>query len=727
MTSPIRSINAPGVEWRELDISQRTPTPTGTAVMVMGYANRGEAYEPLDIVSVSDLEANFGKPENEAERYFHYACRDVMNENGRLVAAKIPYDNTMDLNYKYIPVNVADNGSSVSLAGLSADLPEISGALVGSGSPLVSSTTISAYYEVSLGAVSNALVADYDILAAGGGATGTISTASEFVIVNERKGSVTGANFDEGIFVTLVDPVHGMLVQRVIADPTSPDNDIMALLNASSARTAVGDLSASTFNANLSAVYSGASTSETMMKYFPTVDFVEDGAQVSNEFSDWIGVLVSRTTANPNANGDLDVSIIEAWTGSIKSDAKDTATGRSVYIGDIINGGSEYITWYATVPNNQPLDYITETDCLYAKPQNIQLASFSTAESTKIIKGREVVNNIKTTLEKVSNIDERQIDVVVDAGLSTIAQYCTSTSGEVFEPNQDNVSGSWDTIDSSDDVFYWRAVVTELDNFCKNIRKDCMAVVDGPRNLVLDGEQKFIRKTAPTQTFSNTIGKRLKYITGINSSYVAIYANWMKILDGYSGNAVWIPPSLKAAGNYCRNDAIGNIWDAPAGLNRGILNGVNDLSFNPRLKEAEQLYIKSFNYARQYPLEGFVLEGQKTSQVKPSAFDRVNVRRLFLRLERTVYSVSRYFVMEPNNEYTRARLVAATEPTFQNVKAQGGLYDFRIVCDETNNTPTVIDNNELRIAFALKPVRTAEFIIADFIATRTDTSFDEVL
>ena len=730
MPSPIRTIQSPGYEGREIDLSTRTVFPVGTAVMVMGYANKGEAYEPINLTSTSDIEVNFGLPTNEAERYFYYACREVLNENGTLVAAKVPYDNTLDLNYKYIPVNLDPQTAGVlSLIELSGELTEISGAIMDTGGPLSGSTTISGYYEVSQGPVADMLREDYDILAAGGAVTEFTGTqpSSEFVIVNERKNKVTGANEDEGLFVTIVDPIHGMLVQRAITDPTSPDSDQMNLYNLISKHVPTGELSGSTFISNLSATYSSTSISETMMNYFPAIDFVEDGAQVSNEYSNWLTVIVARTISNPNNNGDLEVSILEAWNGSILSNAKDTATGRSVYLGDIINSNSSYIKWYATAPASQPVSVVNEQVALFTKLQTIDLMSFTTAEALPVIEGREVVNNIKTILEKISNIDERQIDIVLDGGLSTIAQYCTTAGGEQFNPAIDNTALSWDTIDSSDDVTYWRAVVTELDNFCKNVRKDCMAIIDGPRNLVIDGEQKYIRKTAPSQTFSNTIGNRLKYITGINSSYCAIYTNWVRALDTYSGLNAWLPPSIKAAGIYVRTDVTANYWDAPAGLNRGVMGGINDIAFNPRVKEADQLYIKSFNYAKQYPLDGFVLEGQKTSQVKPSAFDRVNVRRLFLRLERAVYLVSRYYIYQPNNEFTRSQLTAAVEPIFQSVKAQGGLYDYRIVCNETNNTPTVIDNNELRIAIALKPVRTAEFILADFIATRTDTSFDEVL
>ena len=254
-----------------------------------------------------------------------------------------------------------------------------------------------------------------------------------------------------------------------------------------------------------------------------------------------------------------------------------------------------------------------------------------------------------------------------------------------------------------------------------------MVVLDVPRNVCIEGDMKYIRKTAPANTFSNTIAPVLKYLTGLNSSYAALYSDWFRLADSFSGKSFWLPPTCKVGGMYVRNDRVGNIWDAPAGLNRGVITGINDLAFNPKDKEADQLYGKSFNYARQYPLDGFILEGQKTTQVKPSAFDRVNVRRLFLRLERFVYQVSRYFVYEPNNIFTRRRLVDTITPVFQSIKAQGGLYDYKIICDDTNNTGQVIDNNELRVAILLKPVRTAEFIIVDFIATRTDANFSELV
>lgn len=294
----------------------------------------------------------------------------------------------------------------------------------------------------------------------------------------------------------------------------------------------------------------------------------------------------------------------------------------------------------------------------------------------------------------------------------------------------------YDPINDTDDTFNnfsasttqaWRAVAYKMVDFCQKVRKDCIAIINTPRSMVLEGNSPVLRKTRPDRTFASEIGPKLPIVSGLNSSYAALYTEWFKIIDDFTGQPCWIPESIKACGVYCRTDRTANIWDAPAGLNRGVLSGVVDMAFNPSVKEADQIYIKGMNYAKKYPLDGYVIEGQKTTQAKPSAFDRVNVRRLFLRLERMVYQVARYFVYEPNNIFTRRRLLSTIEPIFKSVKTSGGLYDYMLVCDETNNSAQVIDNNELRVAILLKPVRVADFIMVDFISTRTSASFSEIL
>jgi phage tail sheath protein FI len=168
-------------------------------------------------------------------------------------------------------------------------------------------------------------------------------------------------------------------------------------------------------------------------------------------------------------------------------------------------------------------------------------------------------------------------------------------------------------------------------------------------------------------------------------------------------------------------------WFAPAGFTRGVLLGVNDLGMYPKQKQRDQLYKIGLNPVPFFPVEGFVIFGQKTLLKKPSAFDRINVRRLFLDLEVATRDTVKYFVFEPNTLFTRTQVVNTLTPIFDNAKNTEGLYDYLIICDERNNTPDVIDQNELKVDIYLKPVRAAEFILVSFYATRTGQNFQELL
>lgn len=701
---PIRTINSPGVEIREIDKSQYTTAIVGTNCLVQGYADKGEEYNPINISNMDDFESNFGKPTNEAERYFYYTANEVIRNGGNLVAAKLPYNNDLSNNYKYIGINI-DTGATITTAA-PIDVQDISG-------------YFSKYAQITNTSTLNIPTSAYDTIKAGGDLVGSQSSY-DFIIVNENKARIAGANTNEGIFITIIDPIDGMKVQRMFPNPTDSDTfECLTGINYPSG------ILYTDFAAPLTGTYIGQSISEDLARKFPTIEWLNNGTSIDPYYSQQIAILVCNTSSDPNNEGKLNIGILEAFVGSIHIDKKDPSTGQSIYIADIINSNSDYIRMYGKQNNSSSLpDDSDTTIVLFKKDDSYPLIGFTDAESIKYIVGGTVVNNMKTVFEKLSNIDNDQLDIVIDGGLSTISEFCDTngTSGMLFDPLTSTIG----EIDSSTDVENWRNVCDEIISFCADTRKDCMAILDVPRNLVLSANEKYIRKTAPTNTFSNKIGNKLRYITGLNSSYGALYSNWNKAIDDFSGTPYWLPPTAKAVGIYCYNDRVGNIWDAPAGLNRGVINGITDLSFNPNVKESDQLYIKSINYAKMYQLDGFILEGQKTTQVKPTAFDRVNVRRLFLRLERLVYNISRYYVMEPNNAYIRRSLVDSIEPTFKAVKNAGGIYDYYIVCDETNNTPEVIDRNELKVAIMIKPVKTAEFILVDFIATKTSANFAEL-
>lgn len=188
-----------------------------------------------------------------------------------------------------------------------------------------------------------------------------------------------------------------------------------------------------------------------------------------------------------------------------------------------------------------------------------------------------------------------------------------------------------------------------------------------------------------------------------------------------------MPSSGYVAAIYSRTDDVAQPWIAPAGLNRGAINSIVDLGFNPNQKQRDFLYTISINPIVSFARDGFVVFGQKTLQNKPSAFDRVNVRRLFLTLERATQKSLKYFVFESNTEFTRTRLKNTITPVFELAKNTEGLYDYLIICDERNNTPDVIDRNELAVDVYIKPVKAAEFILVNFIATRTGQNFQELI
>ena len=200
----------------------------------------------------------------------------------------------------------------------------------------------------------------------------------------------------------------------------------------------------------------------------------------------------------------------------------------------------------------------------------------------------------------------------------------------------------------------------------------------------------------------------------------------MKVYDSYSGLFIYVPSSGFASAKMASVDAQIGPWGAPAGFNRGIVNDAVDIAVAPNQRQRDDLYSVNLNPIATFQDRGNVFFGQKTLLKKPSAFDRINVRRTFLYLEKITKKTMQYFLFENNTLFTRSRVVNTLTPTFERIKVDDGLYDYLIVCDERNNTPEVIDQNEMVVDIYLKPVKTAEFILVNFMATRTDANFQEL-
>ena len=214
-----------------------------------------------------------------------------------------------------------------------------------------------------------------------------------------------------------------------------------------------------------------------------------------------------------------------------------------------------------------------------------------------------------------------------------------------------------------------------------------------------------------------------------SSSYAVLDSGWKYMYDKYNQVYRYVPLNGDIAGLAARTDQVAESWFSPAGFNRGQLKIGNTvkLAYNPSQADRDTLYLKGINPVVAFPGEGTVLYGDKTLQAKPSAFDRINVRRLFIALEKTIDRSAKYQLFEQNDAFTRNQFVNIVEPFLRSVKGRRGITDFYIVCDETNNPQDAIDRNEFRADIYVKPVRSINFIRLNFVAVRSDVAFNEVI
>ena len=225
--------------------------------------------------------------------------------------------------------------------------------------------------------------------------------------------------------------------------------------------------------------------------------------------------------------------------------------------------------------------------------------------------------------------------------------------------------------------------------------------------------------------YGESIATMTSRVTTLDTNYAATYYPWVKIVDSGTSLPVWVPPSVVLPGVIAYTDQVSHEWFAPAGLNRGGLTSVVEAQTRLTHAERDDLYEERVNPIASFPGQGVCVWGQKTLQAKPSALDRVNVRRLLIRLKKFIASSSRYLLFEQNTAGTRNRFLNIVNPFLDSVQANSGLSAFRVVMDESNNTPDVIDRNRLVGQIYIQPTRTAEFIVLDFVVLPTGATFPE--
>jgi len=493
-------------------------------------------------------------------------------------------------------------------------------------------------------------------------------------------------------------------------DGQSRDSNQPAILNEDdfdNRRGTVLDDSSSGFHGFL-AKYPGTlgNSLEIQLCPFDTgADSAYDGWGLKNEFNSAPGTS-AFATGKTATNDEIHVAVVDRggeFTGtkgtvletfpfvSLASNAKN-ADGSTNYIADVINNQSSYI-WLADAANidsdyrvagagtdaDESTDFALATDKQVVK--TIRLANGANAQSL----GASAYAN---AFDLVEDVDAYQVDFLIAPAV---------TSGT----------------DAAQDVAA-DTIITDLHSIASLTRKDCIVVASPPKHAV-------INTTSPV-TDTIEFADRLP-----SSSYIFLDNNWLKVFDKYNDEYIYIPAASSTAGLMAQTDFNTAPWFSPAGLRRGQYFGVVDIAQSPVKAERDRLYRANVNPIANIPGGGITLFGDKTMLRRPSAFDRINVRRLFLTLERAISRAARSVLFEFNDEFTRAEFVNIVEPFLREVKGRRGITDFRVVCDETNNTPEIIDRNEFIATIFIKPARSINYITLNFVAVRTGVDFEEVV
>ena len=366
-------------------------------------------------------------------------------------------------------------------------------------------------------------------------------------------------------------------------------------------------------------------------------------------------------------------SVLETYGAVSKASDSKTAQGSTNYYPDVIYNQSSYIYWMdhnaSGTTWGQAAANTVYTDVTSVSDVTLQSGSDGSAATT----GQK-----RTAYEKFADAE------TVDVGLIMAGSGDATHIGNLITIAENRKD----------------AIV-----FCSPERSDVVNVAD-----------------ANTQK-SNVVS----FFNGINSSsYVMFDSGYKYMYDRYADVYRYVPLNGDTAGLSARTDLIADAWYSPAGLNRGIVRGAVKLAFNPTQAQRDELYRARVNPVATFPGQGTVLFGDKTGLSAPSAFDRINVRRLFITLEKAIATASKFQLFEFNDEFTRANFRNIVEPFLREVQGRRGITDFLVVCDETNNTGEVVDRNEFIAEIFIKPARSINFITLQFIATRTGVSFDEV-
>lgn len=766
-----RTITSPGVEIRETDLSLIAPQNIGTNFYITGFAQQGPLDEVLKITTKQELDRVFGTPTTSAERYFYYSISELLNSPGNVYASRLPYGEGSGDGFGSQYSALAYPVTAVDYTGVKSSLSFSGSGVYVLGAPTHVTLTESEYLSALEGTA-------FDWSATG-------STQSDFTSIDSLgKAGLIVLNKAQ---TTINEQFEGYYIGAVDNTNLNPATDFDGILNVKSVASNETFLSGSeyttlpagTLQFSVSApAQNGAinSISEVMEKLTPyNIDGREDDDVLN------LGVFKLRKSIYANEAFKLDYVLEEGLVGSANynrtqlnpnggpnnpfylgvadSNSRNVEILVNDYLSNRLTGGdglnSDGTTTKKVRFNSAQLRSLAATDTVPVGTTKaildglrvgdadslFALGAYSDTAVTDKQLG-DIPSKVDRALEGVKNDEIYDIDVVVEGGLGTIHAGMSAAGTAYYDEynTSADLMAAVNGLRTSNDITgtartlrnNYSTIFNKFEQFCSppylgGGRGDCIFIADVLRQILVTGEKTRVLDNK-SRNFQTDVYWPIRHqFENENTSYATVYAQWPLVYDSYSGRQIFVPFSGFAGAAMARTDAANFPWFAPAGFTRGLIQFANDLAVNPNQKQRDELYKANINPVANFPNQGQVIFGQKTLSKKPSAFDRINVRRLFLALERPTKKASRFFVFEQNTEFTRQRLINTLTPLFERAKNNEGIYDYLIVCDERNNTPEVIDANELVVDIYIKPVRTAEFILVNFYATRTDANFEEII
>jgi hypothetical protein len=689
---------SPGVQVKEVDLTNVVPAVSTSIGAYAGSFVWGPVDKVVQVGSEKDLVAKFGRPDDitaksflTASQFLAYGSdlRVVRADATGLLNATSASDSVSTISvdtpgagYTSVPtvtIGASDSGNSANDAEATAKLKVLTASAAGGGTG--TGYSVDDVLTINLGAGTEAQITVTAVDVSGAVSTVSVQSGGSYTSVGSQSAVATSGGTGTGAQINIT----SLGIESITVTAGGDGYD--------SAPSVTLTVSGSSEAATATATLAQAGVKVKNEDHKDSISLASAGAWVARypgELGNSLKVVVADHQSFEDAsftafagefdtapdNGEVHVVVVDedgSWTGSADS-VLETYAYLGKNSGDKKSDGTN--NYYVEVINRSS-EYVWAANPLStfgSTASSISLAGGSNAEA---LEGQRVAA-LTSAFEDSESID---VNLIIGGDLSTAQANLVIALAEK--------------------------------------RKDCVAFVSPP-----------ITATVGT---NDPKGEVLKWANGdgaagiTSSSYAVMDSTAGYMYDKYNDVYRWVSASGAVAGLCANTDSVADSWFSPAGPNRGQIRTFAKLAFNPKQAERDSLYKARVNPIVSFPGEGTLLFGDKTALAKPSAFDRINVRRLFITIEKAIATASKFSLFEFNDEFTRAQFLNLVEPFLRDVQGRRGITDFRVVCDETNNTGEVIDTNRFVSDIYIKPARSINFITLSFVAARTGVDFSEIV